>query len=238
MVKLAEQTVFQLDNVQFEFAKSVLTPESIKILEPVLETMKANSSLEIELSGHTDIIGGRATNQKLSEARANAVATYLTSNGIDAKRISTIGYGFDRPIATNETAEGRTKNRRTELKILGIDFVTDQADVFAKEFEEAGKQSRVVKTISRDTQYVTSQTGIPAALEDQFRSMILQKLGNAKQANIKVDLFIDNGKIQSANVRDFAGNLDSKLTDELADMMLGWKVQYDKRSIYSFTVKK
>jgi len=55
---------------------------------------------------------------------------------------------------------------------------------------------------------------------------------------VKVDLFLDNGKIQSANVRDLMGNLDENTTEEIADMMLGWKVQSQGRNIYSFTVKK
>jgi len=71
--KLEEQAVFQLDNVQFEFAKAILTQESLKILEPVLNTMEANESLEIELSGHTDSVGSKTYNQKLSEDRAKAV---------------------------------------------------------------------------------------------------------------------------------------------------------------------
>lgn len=238
LTKLEEQAVFQLDNVQFEFAKAILTPESIKILEPVLATMKANESLKIELSGHTDTIGGRDVNMKLSDARAKAVGTYLTDNGIAPDRIATKGYGFDKPIATNETPEGRAKNRRTELKILGIEYMQDQYDGVDSEFMKAGEQRRVVKTIAKDSQYATTQTGIPASLEDQFKNMIKQALSAKKEASLKVDLFIDNGKIQSANVRDLMGNLDDQLSDSIADMMLGWKVQSNQRSIYSFTVKK
>lgn len=236
--KLEEQAVFQLDNVQFEFAKAVLTQESLKILEPVLNTMKANESLEIELSGHTDSVGNKNYNQKLSEDRAKAVGDYLVKNGIDTKRIKTVGYGFDKPIASNSTPEGRTKNRRTELKILGIEYQQDIYDGVSKEFSDAEKQGRVVKTISKDTTYATTQTGIPASLEEQFKGMIQKSLSGVKQANLKVDLFLDNGKIQSANVRDLMGNLSEKTTEDIADMMLGWKVQSNARSIYSFTVKK
>lgn len=236
--KLVEEAVFELENVEFEFAKAILTPASLKILEPVLATMKSNESLEIELGGHTDNIGGKASNQKLSEARAKAVADYLVKNGIDAKRIKTVGYGFDKPIATNATPEGRQRNRRTELKILGIEYVTDTRDGVSKEFKEAEQQGRVVKTITKDTTYATTQTGIPAALEEQFKAMIQKNLAGVKQASLKIDLFLDKGKIQSANVRDQLGNLDDKTTQSIADMMLGWQVQSNARSIYSFTVKK
>ncbi|MDY0150702.1 MAG: OmpA family protein [Candidatus Cloacimonas sp.] len=238
LLRLEEEAIFQLDNVQFEFAKAILTPASIKILEPVLQTMKANESLEIELSGHTDTVGSRDINMRLSDARAKAVGTYLTDNGIDAKRVTTKGYGFDKPIAKNDTPEGRAKNRRTELKILGIEYAQDQYDGLDSEFAKAGEQKRVVKTVAKDSPYATSQTGIPIALEDQFKNMILQAISSQKQANLKVDLFIANGKIQSANVRDLMGNLNEQLTDNIADMMLGWKVQTNQRSIYSFTVKK
>ncbi|HQQ67905.1 MAG TPA: OmpA family protein, partial [Candidatus Cloacimonadota bacterium] len=236
--RLEEEAVFQLENVEFEFAKTILTPASLKILEPVLATMNANTTLEIELSGHTDNVGGREGNQRLSEARAKAVADHLIKNGIDADRIKSVGYGFDKPIASNNTPEGRQRNRRTELKILGIEYAQDQEEDWDREFREAGKQTRVVRTVDKDTSYSTTQFGIPVSLEDEFRSMIENALKDTKQASVKVDLFINNGKIQAANVSDLMGNLSDKQTETIADLMLGWKVQSNQRSIYSFSVKK
>ena len=236
--KLEKEAVFELENVEFEFNKAVLTPKSMEILKPVLATMKENETLEIELSGHTDNIGSKQYNQKLSEARAKAVADYLIKNGIDPKRIKTVGYGFDKPIASNDTPEGRQRNRRTEMKILGIEYMEDTYENMEKEFTQAEKKTRVVKTVSKESAYAVTQTGIPASLENQFKTMIQQTLANKKQFNVKVDLFLDNGKIQSANVRDLMGNLDENTTEEIADMMLGWKVQSQGRNIYSFTVKK
>lgn len=238
LVRLEEEAVFQLENVEFEFAKAVLTPASLKILEPVLATMQANASLEIELSGHTDNIGGRDGNLRLSEARAKAVADHLIANGINASRIKTVGYGFDKPIAKNDTAEGRQRNRRTELKILGIEYSQDQIDDWDLEFREAGKQTRVVRTVDSQSSYSTTQIGIPIALEDEFRNMIVSSLSSVKQAAVKVDLFIERGKIQAANVTDLMGTLEEAQTSAIADLMLGWKVQSNQRSIYSFTVKK
>lgn len=238
LIRLEEEAVFQLENVEFEFNKAVLTPASLKILEPVLSTMQANSSLEIELSGHTDNIGTRAYNLRLSEARAKAVADHLVQNGIAAARIKSVGFGFDKPIATNDTPEGRQRNRRTELKILGIEYSQDQIEDWDREFREAGRQTRVVRTIDRETAYSTTQFGIPVSLEDEFRTMIATALANSAQAAVKVDLFLNNGKIQAANVTDLMGNLSDKLTEDIADLMLGWKVQSNQRSIYSFTVRK
>jgi outer membrane protein OmpA-like peptidoglycan-associated protein/Tol biopolymer transport system component len=236
--KLVAEGVFQLENVEFEFAKAVLTPASLEILAPVLETMRANLSLEIELAGHTDNIGGREANIRLSEARAKAVADFLIENGIEPCRISTVGYGFDQPVATNDTAEGRQRNRRTELKILGIEYDQDLIEDWEKEYMEAGKQARMVSTIDPVTAQVSTQIGIPLALEDEFRNMILIELQGLAQAQVKVDLLLDKGKIQSVNVRDLSGNLGDQLTEGIADLMLGWQVQTKQRSIYSFTVKK
>jgi len=236
--KLEKEAVFELENVEFEFDKAVLTPMSLEILKPVLATMIENETLEIELSGHTDNIGSKQYNQKLSEARAKAVADYLIKNGIDSKRIKTVGYGFDKPIASNSTPEGRQRNRRTEMKILGIEYMEDSYEDLEKEFAQAEKKARVVKTISKDSAYTVTKTGIPSSLEAQFKTMIQQTLASNKQFKVKVDLFLNNGKIQSANVQDLLGNLDEDTTEDIADMMLGWKVQSQGREIYSFTVEK
>jgi outer membrane protein OmpA-like peptidoglycan-associated protein len=78
-----------------------------------------NAGLKIEISGHTDNVGTEQYNVELSEKRARSVYNYLIDKGIDPKRLSYEGYGESDPIATNETEEGRAKNRRTEIKILG-----------------------------------------------------------------------------------------------------------------------
>ena len=72
----------------------------------------------VEIGGHTDNVGDNYSNQKLSEARANVVRTYLLEKGIAPGRITAVGYGETRPVASNDTPEGRQQNRRTEVKIL------------------------------------------------------------------------------------------------------------------------
>ena len=74
-------------------------------------------SLKIELSGHTDNVGSNASNEKLSQKRAEAVRSYLVSRGVDGLRITAIGYGSQRPVDENATKEGRANNRRTEFEI-------------------------------------------------------------------------------------------------------------------------
>jgi outer membrane protein OmpA-like peptidoglycan-associated protein len=80
--------------------------------------MKENADLRIEISGHTDNAGTDAINDKLSQARADAVKNYLLAASVAANRIQSKGYGSLKPIATNETEEGRQANRRVEFAIL------------------------------------------------------------------------------------------------------------------------
>lgn len=106
-----------LNNVFFDFDKSTLRPESKAELDIWVSFLKENSSLKIEISGHTDSKGTAGYNKKLSEDRAKVVREYFIANGIKENRMTYKGYGFDLPVATNLTDEGRQKNRRTEIKI-------------------------------------------------------------------------------------------------------------------------
>lgn len=105
-----------LEGVTFETGKSALTPSSSDALDRVAAALKEYSNVTIEVGGHTDNTGRRATNVRLSKARADAVKAYLVSKGIPAARMTTKGYGPDAPVADNKTVEGRAKNRRVELK--------------------------------------------------------------------------------------------------------------------------
>jgi outer membrane protein OmpA-like peptidoglycan-associated protein len=80
--------------------------------------MEKYPKLEIEVSGHTDNIGGDEYNKSLSLRRAKSVVNYLVKNGISSNRLVAKGYGFDKPISTNDTDEGRKKNRRSEITII------------------------------------------------------------------------------------------------------------------------
>lgn len=105
-----------LEGIVFETAKSDIKPESEQILNKALNTLTFYPDLEVQIQGHTDSRGGKAYNQKLSQQRAEAVKAWLVAKGIDAARITTKGFGPDKPVATNDTEEGRQMNRR-------IDFV-------------------------------------------------------------------------------------------------------------------
>ena len=99
----------------FDFNKATLKPAGKEKIDDVVREMKANPSVKALVEGHTDSIGSEAYNQKLSERRANAVADYMESQGIDSSRITTKGWGKTKPIASNKTKEGRAQNRRVEI---------------------------------------------------------------------------------------------------------------------------
>lgn len=107
-----------LKNIFFDFDKATLRPESTNELERLTKLLNDVPTLKIEISGHTDSKGADDYNKKLSDSRAKAVVAYLVSKGISAGRLTSIGYGEEQPIATNDTDEGRQLNRRTEFKIL------------------------------------------------------------------------------------------------------------------------
>ncbi len=104
--------------IQFETARAVILPESEPLLKSVLDAANKCPQLRIQVAGHTDSRGSETYNQGLSEARAQAVLTYLTSAGMSADRLEAKGFGETSPIETNDTAEGRSANRRIEFNVL------------------------------------------------------------------------------------------------------------------------
>ena len=101
--------------INFDFGKSVIRDESNPIIEQIVQMMKSNPDLKIGVEGHTDNVGSPASNKTLSEARAKSVVSAIVGQGISADRLSPAGYGQEKPIADNNTEEGRAKNRRVEL---------------------------------------------------------------------------------------------------------------------------
>ena len=114
-LKTGESVV--LKNIFFETNSFELKKESTVELDKLAQLLKDNPSMKIEIGGHTDNIGSDESNQKLSENRAKAVNDYLVKAGIVATRLTYKGYGKTKPIATNDTEEGRAQNRRTEFTV-------------------------------------------------------------------------------------------------------------------------
>lgn len=103
----------------FDFDKAVLKPEGKAKLDDLVGKVKGVNLEVIIAVGHTDAVGTDAYNQKLSVKRSEAVKAYLVSKGIEKNRVYTEGKGEKQPVADNKTAEGRTKNRRVEIEVVG-----------------------------------------------------------------------------------------------------------------------
>lgn len=105
-----------LHNILFDTGKATLKPESSKELQLVIDVLKADAALKIEIQGHTDNTGAKAANLTLSQQRADAVRDYLIKTGsIAAARLSAVGFGDTKPVGPNTTEEGKAQNRRVEL---------------------------------------------------------------------------------------------------------------------------
>jgi outer membrane protein OmpA-like peptidoglycan-associated protein len=109
---------FDLKGVTFATGKSELLPASFKILESTVKGLQKYDTVKVEISGHTDNVGGLEYNDKLSQARADAVRDYLIKKGIATDRITAVGYGYSKPRATNSTPAGKAQNRRIEISII------------------------------------------------------------------------------------------------------------------------
>ena len=107
-----------INNVFFDFDQSTLKPASKSELTRLAQFMDDNPALVIEVGGHTDNKGTAAYNTKLSKERAESVRQFLINKGIVAQRLKARGYGFEQPVATNDTPEGRAQNRRVEFRVL------------------------------------------------------------------------------------------------------------------------
>ena len=116
MPEIIEAKPIVLEGINFDTAKYAVLPETAPTLEKTYTALKANPELKITIIGHTDSVGTDADNQILSVNRAESVKNWLVAKGIDTKRIKTIGKSEGSPIATNDTTEGRARNRRVEIE--------------------------------------------------------------------------------------------------------------------------
>jgi outer membrane protein OmpA-like peptidoglycan-associated protein len=118
------EVAVEVENVYYNFNEASIQEASFASLDKLVQLLKDNPSLNIQLNAHTDSKGEEDYNLKLSEERANSVVNYLVKKGIDKKRLTSKGFGESTPIADNENAdgtdnpEGRQKNRRTEFQVI------------------------------------------------------------------------------------------------------------------------
>ncbi len=106
---------FMALNILFETGKSTIQQESLPIIGQIFEMLNSNPNLHISIEGHTDNVGDAASNKKLSSDRAKVVMGAIINKGINSSRLSSIGWGQEKPVADNRTEDGKAKNRRVEI---------------------------------------------------------------------------------------------------------------------------
>ncbi len=116
-VAAATKKTIVLRGINFDTAKATIKPEFEGVLDAGIEALKENPGVRVQVAGYTDSTGADAYNQALSERRAKSVLDYLSTHGIDASRLSAVGFGKNNPVGDNATADGRAQNRRVELNI-------------------------------------------------------------------------------------------------------------------------
>jgi outer membrane protein OmpA-like peptidoglycan-associated protein len=121
-VKIGDKEYVEVSvkDVNFRSGSAQLDPYELSRLKPVIDTLNRHPNTRVHVEGHTDSDGSMEYNQQLSENRAKTVALHLMDNGIDSSRIITYGYGEERPIASNQTSEGKRMNRRVTFLISEI----------------------------------------------------------------------------------------------------------------------
>ena len=117
-VVVRPRVVIEFEDVHFNFDRYNLRPDALKILDEAVAKLQANPSIQVTIEGHADSVGTQQYNLALGDRRANAARDYLAMRGIAASRLRTVSYGEDRPIADNNTAQGRAQNRRGHLVVV------------------------------------------------------------------------------------------------------------------------
>jgi len=134
------------DKIQFDVDKTTIKPESNGLLDEIASVIKDNPQIKkISIEGHTDSDGSDSYNMKLSDGRAKAVMAYLVEHGIDQGRLAAKGFGESKPIASNDTPEGKEKNRRVEFLITQQDEVKKVVEVDPKSGKQVEAQAAAAK---------------------------------------------------------------------------------------------
>ncbi len=120
LVQVKQDRIELRQQVHFATRKHRVLPDSFRLLNQVVQVLKDMPHVRVRIEGHTDSIGGEIPNKNLSQKRAEAVMAYLVSKGIAPDRLEAVGHGSTRPMASNKTEKGRSRNRRTEFHIISV----------------------------------------------------------------------------------------------------------------------
>jgi outer membrane protein OmpA-like peptidoglycan-associated protein len=121
LVEVKKERIEIKQQVHFATAKFRVLPSSFPLLDQVVQVLGDFPKMRVSIEGHTDSVGGEASNMRLSQRRAEAVRDFLVSKGVSPTRLEAIGYGPTKPLMSNKTARGKAKNRRTEFRIVSLE---------------------------------------------------------------------------------------------------------------------
>jgi OOP family OmpA-OmpF porin len=121
LVEVKKEKIEIKQQVHFASAKYRVLPDSFALLNQVVQVLTDYPKMRVTIEGHTDTVGSEASNMRLSQRRAEAVRDYLVAKGVAPDRLEAVGYGPTKPIASNKTAKGKAKNRRTEFRIVSLE---------------------------------------------------------------------------------------------------------------------
>jgi len=121
LVEVKKEKIEIRQQVHFATAKFKVLPDSFPLLNQVAQVLRDFPKMRVSIEGHTDNVGGESANMRLSQRRAEAVRDYLVSKGVSPSRLEAVGYGPTKPLASNKTAKGKAKNRRTEFRITALE---------------------------------------------------------------------------------------------------------------------
>jgi outer membrane protein OmpA-like peptidoglycan-associated protein len=143
-VEVRDNKIEIREKIQFELAKATIKPESFSLLDEIVSVIKANAHIKkISIEGHASKDGDAAFNKRLSDDRAKSVRAYLVEHGIAEGMLVAAGFGIERPIASNDTEDGREKNRRVEFNITDQDITKKKVEI-----DEGGKEKVLEESTS------------------------------------------------------------------------------------------
>lgn len=129
-VQVTADAIVITEKIMFEYDKADIRPESFELCDEIVDVIQKNPRIKkISIEGHTDGDGSAKYNKKLSQKRADAVKKYFVDKGVDAGRLESVGHGEDKPLAENDTDEGKEKNRRVEFLIVAQDKLTETVEI-------------------------------------------------------------------------------------------------------------
>ncbi len=117
-IEIQKQLNDYAKTILFDTGKATIKPESVTVMVDIIQILNEYPNAKFTVEGHTDSVGSSASNQRLSEARANSVRDFLINEGISSERLNAIGYGEEKPMASNSTRIGRKQNRRVEINLI------------------------------------------------------------------------------------------------------------------------